>query len=232
MQYRHRLATPQPIVSNESAVSLVGGTLYSGRGARDGSDMDEVGPRAARHGDGRALKTADLRFAGLFETLYASLCDQAHRVLRDASRAEDVVQDVFAAVWRRRDELLADALTTSETVDRLSGYLRVAVRNRCRSVLAREVTAERHAWAERAAAQPDRAVASLAGDDDLVAAELRERLDRAIAQLPPQQRVVLLLRRFDGMSTAEVAERLGLSVKTVENHLGRALQRLAAVVRE
>jgi RNA polymerase sigma-70 factor (ECF subfamily) len=179
------------------------------------------------------LQTAERRFACVFDALYATLCDQAHRVMRDPSRAEDVVQDVFAAVWRRRDVLLGDSLTARETVERLSGYLRVAVRNRCRALLARDITADRHASQARAAAQGDGVAAmSPAGDDDLAARELRDRLDRAIAQLPPQQRVVLLLRRFDGMSTAEVAERLGLSVKTVENHLGRALQRLAAVVRE
>jgi RNA polymerase sigma factor (sigma-70 family) len=78
---------------------------------------------------------------------------------------------------------------------------------------------------------PEDPAANPAPDAVFAARALQEQLQDALHGLPPQQRAVLLLRRFGELSTAEVADTLGLSLKTVENHLGRALQRLRQVIK-
>jgi RNA polymerase sigma-70 factor (ECF subfamily) len=63
-------------------------------------------------------------------------------------------------------------------------------------------------------------------EDQLVALELQEKLSQSINLLPPKCKQVFMLSRFDGMKYAEIADYMGISVKTVENQMSKALKRL------
>ncbi len=152
-------------------------------------------------------------FDAIFRARYALLVGVAERMLRDRAVAEEVVQDVLLNLWRRREALAPD--------EALGPYLVRATRNRALNHL-------RHLAVERRdaplAAGPSEAPAAGAGR--AVAAELGAAVAAAVAELPPRCREVFTLSRARGLSYAEIAEALGISVKTVEAQMGRALRTL------
>jgi RNA polymerase sigma-70 factor (ECF subfamily) len=164
-----------------------------------------------RRGDERALEQ-------VFRAYYAPLASFAFRYLRDAAAAEDVVQDVFGALWSGRDRLV---ITTS-----LRAYLYAMVRNRALNLQKHDAIAEQ--W-ERDEAFEDVRVLHVPPprpdevlDRRLAARELAE----AFEALPERQAQAMLLRWRDGLSYAEIADALDISVKGVEKHLSRGLEAL------
>lgn len=155
-------------------------------------------------------------FDALFRRWYAPLVGVADRMLRDTAAAEELAQDVLLELWRRR--------TTLDTGDEPGPYLIRAVRNRTLNRL-------RHA---RVAA---RAAPLLAVDETSPAAgpaaqavesELAAAISAAVAALPPGCRRVFLLSRKEGLRYSDIARTLGISPKTVEAQMGRALRLLRA----
>jgi len=149
----------------------------------------------------------------LFEQYYAYLCRSAFRLLPDGHLAEDLVQEVFYELWKRRESL---RISIS-----LKAYLRRATVNKTLNY----IRDHRKVFFEAEDHQP------LAGKLDdaqqrLEAAELQERIDRAIDQLPDRCRIVFVLSRFEEMTYAEIADQLNISVKTVENQISKALRSL------
>jgi RNA polymerase sigma-70 factor (ECF subfamily) len=135
-------------------------------------------------------------------------------MLGERDAAEDAVQEVFVAMWRGRAALPEPAA--------LAGYLHRAVRNRALNQLR-----QRHGDA----VDPDGVIAPALALDRVEAAELRERLERALRALPPRTREVFLLSRQQGLTYQAIADTLGISVKTVETLMGRAIAALRAEVR-
>lgn len=153
-------------------------------------------------------------FERVFRQFYAPLCRYANPMLGDADEAEEVVQNVFLTIWERRETLL---ITTS-----LKAYLYRAVHNRCLNRLSQQSVQAGHR--EQAAAELYTDTASPA--QPLLTDELSTRLQRAIGQLPEQCRKAFELSRFEELSHKEIADRLGIAVKTVENQIGKALRML------
>lgn len=155
-------------------------------------------------------------FDAIFRRWYTPLVGVADRMLRDSAAAEELAQDVLLELWRRR--------TALDTGDEPGPYLIRAVRNRALNRL-------RHA---RVAA---RAAPLLAVDEtspvsspaaQAVESELAVAIDAAVAALPPGCRQVFLLSRAEGLRYSDIAARLGISPKTVEAQMGRALRLLRA----
>jgi RNA polymerase sigma-70 factor, ECF subfamily len=169
-------------------------------------------------GDGRGSdRRADV--AHLYDEFGASLYRYALMVLADPSAAEDVVQQVFTAV-----------LQGSRRLEDPEHYLRRAVRNECYTVLRRRVrTGPLAGWPAG-----DREVdnTNQSGTPLLVprrsdaSPEERLALDRGIRQLPPEQREVLHLHAFEGMTFQEIANVSGASVNTVAARYRYALEKL------
>jgi RNA polymerase sigma-70 factor (ECF subfamily) len=152
-------------------------------------------------------------FERLFRAWYGRLADYAMSLVRSPEAAEDVVQEVFVAVWGRWDRLPEAAL--------LPAYLHRAVRNRALNHLRQQRTRDR--W--QAAAGPEPLVEPEA-EAHLEESELAKVLRDALAALPPRGREVFLLSRQQGLTYPQIAETLGISVKTVETLMGRALRAL------
>ncbi len=152
-------------------------------------------------------------FDAIFRTHYGHLVSFAQGMLRDRAAAEDVAQEVMLELWRRRAEL---AISES-----LRAYLLRATRNRSLNQLRHANVAKRaepHIMGEESVAA--------AGPSQLVAAELRTALADAVAELPPACREVFQLSRGQGLRYAEIASTLGISIKTVESQMGKALKHL------
>ena len=155
-------------------------------------------------------------FDELCRKYYAMLVSYARLFLRD-DWAEDVVQDVFYNVWQRRETL--------DDSNSLYKYLLRSVYNRSLNYLDKNRRAGEYGayYRERIAAlgssyyAPDNSpvVQKLYNDD------LRASLDAAIESLPPKCREVFRLSYIEDLSNREIGEQLGISPRTVENHMLR-----------
>lgn len=149
----------------------------------------------------------------LFRLHYNELRQFAFRYIRSEAEAEEIVQDVFLALWTRRHSI---ALATT-----MRAYLYAAVRNKA-------LHRTRHAAVELRFAQSE------AGDDaeaDMSTDERIEDLDAAIAALPERTRLAIEMRWLRQMSHAEVAEAMGISIKGVEKLLARGMKLLRGQMR-
>ena len=147
----------------------------------------------------------------VFRAWYAPLVRVAGALLKDTDAAEEVVQDVMVELWRRRHVM--DAGIT------LRAYLLRAVRNRSLNHL-RHLKVRRDTTVE-VEAMYDEPVSS---DQPVVARELGEAVRIALDELPPRCREVFDLSRVQGLKYSEIAETLGISQKTVEAQMGKALR--------
>lgn len=158
------------------------------------------------------------RFRLRFEKYYPMLCNMAFGYLHDADTSEDVVQEIFITVWDREKDDLPD--------EALAAYLKTAVRNNCLTYLRKNRRYDTVSMDETAAA-----VANLSGEEES-AHEYRTLLDALLAQLPPKCKEVFLMNKLYKMRYREIADSLGISEKTVESHMGRALRIARAYVME
>jgi RNA polymerase sigma-70 factor (ECF subfamily) len=163
----------------------------------------------------QAIKAGDERaFEALFKAHYAPLLAFARKFVADAETAEEIVQDLFFALWEKRDALMP-------TVS-LRSYLFAAVRNACLNHLKHlKVRAQHQA---HALALPTNFATDPA--EDLQAAELEARISLAIAELPDRCGEIFLLSRVEGLKYQEIADQLKLSPRTVEVQIGKALKLL------
>lgn len=150
-------------------------------------------------------------FEQLFRAHYRPLCAFALQYVKDSDRAEDLVQELFTRLWQDRERT---SITTS-----LKAYLFTAVRNRCLNA----VTASRR-MRVLDEGMDDRVEDEGRNEDELT--ERAARVQAAIEGLPEERRKVFRLSRDEGLKYHEIAERLGISIKTVENQMGKALKTL------
>lgn len=147
----------------------------------------------------------------MFRTWYKPLCAYANGFLRSRDEAEEVVQAVFIQFWEKRNNL--------EIEISLKSYLYRAVRNGALNKIKHEkVKLEYAGYAKSSNADIE------APSENLEVEELQFKIRHALMKLPEQCRKVFELSRFEELKYAEIAERLGISVKTVENQMGKALR--------
>jgi len=153
-------------------------------------------------------------FEAIFRAYYPRLVVLVQAYVRSKETAEDLVQQLFVNIWRRHQTL--------EISESLNSYLYRAARNTAFNHL-------RHARVERLgheqiAAAPLRLVEpadAMVGEHDLARA-----IDQAVEELPERCRLVFTLSRREGLTQREIAEALGISVKTVETQMHRAFETL------
>ena len=149
----------------------------------------------------------------IFRAHYAPLVNAAEGVLRERAVAEEVAQDVFLELWRRRESLVVQ--------ESLRAYLFRSVRNRALNHL-RHGRVQRNAapYVAREEATPAAAPARMAER------EIEGAVREAVAALPAPVRQVFEMSRRQHLKYNEIADSLGISVKTVEARMGKALKEL------
>src|SRR6266566_1881386 len=155
-------------------------------------------------------------FKSLFQAYYASLCAFVQSYVRSPDLAEELVQTVFLQIWQHR--------ATWEPTTGARAYLFAACRNQALGALRHERVVARAAQrATREEITLGAAAARMGPDEEVQASELAAALREAVDRLPERRRIVVILRWQQQMSYAEIAGVLGISVKTVEVQMGRAL---------
>ena len=134
--------------------------------------------------------------------------------MQDEHSAEDVVQETFIKVWQTKQDLLSSP--------DIKYYLVTAVRNNCISALRKLKSSSIHF--PETAPEPEPELFFTATQQREDAAEKSRRIADALNLLPPKCKEVFLLVKMQSMSYKQVAETLGISVKTVENQMGKALR--------
>ena len=158
----------------------------------------------------------------LFKQHYAFVCNVINRYVHDRSKTEDIAQEIFAELWTKRDQLVIHTSVTA--------YLRRMAVTRTLNYLR---DTKKHTWQELETTidlEANQPMLQPTVIQDMEEAELKQRLDQAIQSLPEKCRIVFMLNRMDEMSYAEVADHLQISVKTVENQIGKALKLLRLAV--
>jgi RNA polymerase sigma-70 factor (ECF subfamily) len=169
----------------------------------------------------RRIRAGDLSaFEALYRAMHAPLLAFAARYTGDTARAEELLQDLFFELWRSRAEF--------NVTGGVSAYLYAAVRNRALNLRRRD--ALEADWAQDEAYEGVRALhrAPPVADAQLETAEVISRLGKAFAALPTRCALIMQMRWHGGLSYAEIADTLGISIKGVENQLSRGLKALRA----
>lgn len=158
-------------------------------------------------------------FELLFRRGYPRLCHIAAGMLGDREAAEDVVQDCFVSFWEMQ--------TACKAVQSPEAFMTTMVRHRCIDLLRKqsvEVSAEDETVQSRMADLADQTA-----DEHKPSAQ--DIVEQALSMLPYKCRCVFELSRLHGKSYREIADSLNISVKTVENQMGkgiRAMRQFAA----
>lgn len=143
-------------------------------------------------------------FEKYYRSLYRPLCMYALRLTKDIYVSEDVVQDSFASMWHR--------LQGTPPPDNFKSYAYTTVRN----------TALMASRTPNRTEAIDETYANLPEEEAIDTSERDARIWASVEKLPTKRRKILLMNKRDGMSYGDIASQLGISVKTVENQLGKA----------
>jgi RNA polymerase sigma-70 factor (ECF subfamily) len=150
-------------------------------------------------------------FDAVFRAHYPTLVGVAERIVGERAVGEEVAQDVMLELWRRHETISVD--------ESLRAYLVRAARNRALNHLRHERMKIR--TAPRAAGET---VTQAEAPSRLAEEEIQAAVRRAVDGLPERCREVFELSRGQGLRYAEIASVLGISVKTVEAQMGKALR--------
>ena len=158
-----------------------------------------------RSGDEKAFEL-------LFKAQYPILCGYARKYLDDFDQAEEIVQEMFFNFWQKREKV---EINTS-----LEAYLFRSVRNSCLNYLKHLKIREQYKLANNQdIRQKEQEI-----HDSVVALELQERIENVIDQLPTERKKIFKMSRFEELKYKEIAEKLNISVKTVEAEMSKALK--------
>jgi RNA polymerase sigma-70 factor (ECF subfamily) len=138
------------------------------------------------------------------------------RMVGDRHRAEELFQDAFLAVWEKR--------RTYRFPQPFRPWLFAIATNRCRAAFRRARGPEAASLPQAMCDGP--AATDVSPPDAAVAAETARLVTAAVARLPDQQRTVIVLRTWNGLSFAEIAQSLGVGEATVRSHMHHALTAL------
>jgi RNA polymerase sigma-70 factor, ECF subfamily len=161
------------------------------------------------------IKSGDeAAFKELFLLHYAALCGYARKYINDLDQAEEVVQDLFFNLWQKKDQL---DITVS-----IEAYLFRSVRNSCLNLLKHYKIRETYKVANQQAIRESEGLTV----DTYVENELRDNIEVAIESLPTERKKIFKMNRLEGMNYKEIADVLGISIKTVEAQMSKALKYL------
>ena len=158
--------------------------------------------------------TGEQAFEQVFKTNFRNLHAYAHTIIRDEIMAEEIVQNVFCRLWEKKSKV--DIQTS------LTAYLFKSVYHESLNYL--KHLKVRAAYSRYAQVQMNNH--SDHAEKKILLGDLESKLNKALSELPEQCRTIFQMSRFEELKYQEIADRMGLSVKTIENQMGKALKLL------
>ncbi len=160
------------------------------------------------------IKKGDLRaYESIFHKYYGYLCLYANQILSDTESAEEIVQDFFVDLWDKREKL---SVETS-----LKNYFSRSVKNRCINHIQHNKIKAKYAQKVMSELQNNDNY-----EDNYVEYDLLEKIEESIQLLPEKRREIFQLSRNEGLKYREIAEKLNISIKTVETQMSLAIKTL------
>jgi len=154
----------------------------------------------------------EMVFEQVFKEYYERLCNYANTLVNDMDEAEEIVQSTFLTVWEKRKDI--------EIHTSVKAYLYQSVYNQCLNRLKHFKVRQEHK--EHYLHVTDSSIGSVS--DTVLGNELEKQIESAVSSLPAQCQTVFRLSRFENLTYAEISQQLNISVKTIENHMGKALR--------
>ena len=151
-------------------------------------------------------------FNVLYEKHWSQTYSNAYKRLRDDDQAKDVVQEIFTHIWLKKETL---------HIDNLPAYLNIAVRNRVFKLIEKQKLI--HPFFDILETMP---ATYLQADENLLWKEFFRSYEALLTTLPPKRQLIFRLRFQEDLPTKDIAVQLGLSRKTVQNQLGKAVEQL------
>ncbi|MEM7161016.1 MAG: RNA polymerase sigma-70 factor [Bacteroidota bacterium] len=148
-------------------------------------------------------------FRQTFEQYFDAIRNYVYFMSSDVDLAEDIAQDTFVKLWDNRDTIILSTVKS---------YLYTIARNLTLNHIKRDKLKYNFI------AQTELRQDNNSPEFELEQKEFKEKLEAVIASIPEGNREVFLMNRIEGMKYAEIAERLGLSVKAVEKRMSKALK--------
>lgn len=160
-------------------------------------------------------------FRILYDRYWDRLYDYTVRKVEFQETAEEIVQDIFIDLWRRRENLL---------IERFDSYLFRAARNRIVDVIRAGLIRKHHE--ESAGAIRYATGSKLDADEEFAYKELYEAILEGLNVLPEKTGEIFRLNRLEQLSAAEIAARLNVPVRTVEYHITHALRTMKVYLQD
>ncbi len=169
----------------------------------------------------KRIRQGDVKqFESLFRSSYVSLVRYAKSFVIDHDSAEEIVQDLFFRLWDERNRITIE--------NSLNGYLFRSVHNKCLHLLEHRKVIEKY---ERETITGQKG--SIENVSEQVQYnELQSAVAKILESLPERCGKIFCMNRFEGLKYNEIAEKLAISVKTVEADMGKALKEFRKVLRE
>ncbi len=150
----------------------------------------------------------------LFRGHFAGLCFFAQKYVKDIDTAKEIVQDAFLSLWEKRDTIDMDRQVKS--------YLTMIIHNKCTNYLRDNRKFDTNILQiENLLDVPE-----YESTDSLVTGELKVSIESAINELPEKCREIFVMNRYENLKYQEIADKLQISVKTVETQMSKALQHM------
>ncbi len=155
-------------------------------------------------------------FELIFRKYYVRLCGFANKFIANTPEAEEIVQEVFLNIWAKKDRLKLD--------DQIKPYLFKSVQNLCFNFIEHQKVVDSYYSVIEVVYNNKKE--EFDSYESVLFTEFQAKVDEAIGSLPEECRKIFKMSREDGLKYAEIADKLNLSVKTVETQMSRALLKL------
>ncbi len=159
-----------------------------------------------KNGDEQAFET-------VFHHYYKSLCLFATQMLKDDTEAEEIVQDLFVKIWEKRNRINIESS--------VKNYLIRSVKNLCLNYIKHNKIKNLHT--KNILSESD---SELQDENNFIEVDLLQKIEECVDSLPDKRREIFRLSREEGLKYREIAEKLNISVKTVETQMGLAFKTL------
>jgi len=166
----------------------------------------------------KILHDDEKAFSELFNRYYSGLCVYAYQILHDDQKTQELVQEVFVQVWMKRKEIQVHSSVKS--------YLFRSVKNQLINWINHQKVEQK--YLDKLAAEQE----DFHPNQYFLEVGLQQKIEASVEALPPKRKEIFKLSREEGLTYREIAEKLEVSIKTVETQMGLALKQLREDLKE